>query len=141
MEAGLRLQWIVQVYVETTTVQALAVEGAAVTAGARRKERLDELIERMPQDGGKHNPRRGGKWSRNVRIHLRRPSRGIPKDLPLSGCGVLTGVAQGRETHEEPAVGPLLPPSGGPTQVGTTPCLIFCVRLDSGGVATVRLTA
>src|SRR5829696_6907613 len=35
------------------TVRALAVEGAAVVAGARRKERLDELVERVSQDGGK----------------------------------------------------------------------------------------
>jgi len=35
------------------TVRALAVEGAAVVAGARRKERLDELVERVSRDGGK----------------------------------------------------------------------------------------
>jgi len=35
------------------TVQTLAGEGATVVAGARRKERLDELIERVSQDGGK----------------------------------------------------------------------------------------
>jgi NADP-dependent 3-hydroxy acid dehydrogenase YdfG len=34
------------------TVQALAAEGAAVVAGARRKERLDELVERVSHDGG-----------------------------------------------------------------------------------------
>jgi NADP-dependent 3-hydroxy acid dehydrogenase YdfG len=34
------------------TVRALAVEGAAVVAGARRKERLDELVERVSRDGG-----------------------------------------------------------------------------------------
>src|SRR5215212_968663 len=34
------------------TVRALAVEGAAVVAGARRKERLDELVERVSSDGG-----------------------------------------------------------------------------------------
>ena len=35
------------------TVRALAVEGSAVVAGARRKERLDELVERVSRDGGK----------------------------------------------------------------------------------------
>ena len=35
------------------TVLALAAEGAAVVAGARRKERLDELVERVSHDGGK----------------------------------------------------------------------------------------
>jgi NADP-dependent 3-hydroxy acid dehydrogenase YdfG len=35
------------------TVRALAAEGAAVVAGARRKERLDGLVERVTQDGGK----------------------------------------------------------------------------------------
>ena len=34
------------------TVRALAVEGAAVVAGARRRERLDELVERVSRDGG-----------------------------------------------------------------------------------------
>jgi NADP-dependent 3-hydroxy acid dehydrogenase YdfG len=34
------------------TVRALAAEGAAVVAGARRKERLDELVERVSRDGG-----------------------------------------------------------------------------------------
>jgi NADP-dependent 3-hydroxy acid dehydrogenase YdfG len=33
------------------TVRALAAEGAAVVAGARRKERLDELVQRVSQDG------------------------------------------------------------------------------------------
>jgi NAD(P)-dependent dehydrogenase (short-subunit alcohol dehydrogenase family) len=44
MEAGLRLHWIVQVDVGAAMVRALAAEGAAVAAGARRKERLDELV-------------------------------------------------------------------------------------------------
>ncbi len=35
------------------TVRALAAEGAAVVAGARRKERLDELVEEVTQSGGK----------------------------------------------------------------------------------------
>ena len=35
------------------TVRALAAEGAAVVAGARRKERLDGLVEEVTQDGGK----------------------------------------------------------------------------------------
>ncbi len=35
------------------TVRALAAEGAAVVAGARRKERLDELVEGVTRDGGK----------------------------------------------------------------------------------------
>ena len=35
------------------TVRALAAEGAAVVAGARRKERLDGLVEAVTQDGGK----------------------------------------------------------------------------------------
>ena len=35
------------------TVRALAVEGAAVVAGARRKERLDELVESVSHDSGK----------------------------------------------------------------------------------------
>ncbi len=35
------------------TVRALAAEGAAVVAGARRKERLDGLAEEVTQDGGK----------------------------------------------------------------------------------------
>ena len=35
------------------TVGALAAEGAAVVAGARRKERLDGLVEGVTQDGGK----------------------------------------------------------------------------------------
>ena len=35
------------------TVRALAAEGAAVVAGARRKERLDELVEEGAQSGGK----------------------------------------------------------------------------------------
>jgi hypothetical protein len=35
----------------------------------------------------------------------------------------------------------VLPPSSGPTQVGTTPELMFRVRLDPDGVATVRLVA
>src|SRR3712207_5929597 len=35
------------------TVRALAAEGASVVAGARRKERLDELVERVSHDGGK----------------------------------------------------------------------------------------
>jgi NADP-dependent 3-hydroxy acid dehydrogenase YdfG len=35
------------------TVRALAAEGAAVVAGARRKERLDGLIEEVTRDGGK----------------------------------------------------------------------------------------
>jgi NADP-dependent 3-hydroxy acid dehydrogenase YdfG len=34
------------------TVRALAAEGAAVVAGARRKERLDELVESVSHDGG-----------------------------------------------------------------------------------------
>jgi NADP-dependent 3-hydroxy acid dehydrogenase YdfG len=34
-------------------VRALAAEGAAVVAGARRKERLDGLVEEVTQDGGK----------------------------------------------------------------------------------------
>ena len=34
------------------TVRALAAEGAAVVAGARRKERLDELVDRVSDDGG-----------------------------------------------------------------------------------------
>ena len=51
MEAGLRLHWIVQVDVGAAMVRALAAEGAAVAAGARRKERLDELVERVSQDG------------------------------------------------------------------------------------------
>jgi NADP-dependent 3-hydroxy acid dehydrogenase YdfG len=35
------------------TVRALVGEGAAVVAGARRKERLEELVERVSHDGGK----------------------------------------------------------------------------------------
>jgi NADP-dependent 3-hydroxy acid dehydrogenase YdfG len=35
------------------TVRALAAEGAAVVAGARRKERLDGLVEEITRDGGK----------------------------------------------------------------------------------------
>jgi NADP-dependent 3-hydroxy acid dehydrogenase YdfG len=35
------------------TVRALAAEGAAVVAGARRKERLDGLVEEVAGDGGK----------------------------------------------------------------------------------------
>jgi NADP-dependent 3-hydroxy acid dehydrogenase YdfG len=35
------------------TVRALAAEGAAVVAGARRKERLDGLVEEVTQDGGR----------------------------------------------------------------------------------------
>jgi NADP-dependent 3-hydroxy acid dehydrogenase YdfG len=35
------------------TVRALAAEGAAVVAGARRKERLDGLVEGVAQNGGK----------------------------------------------------------------------------------------
>ena len=35
------------------TVRALAAEGAAVVAGARRKERLDELVEEVTRNGGK----------------------------------------------------------------------------------------
>jgi NADP-dependent 3-hydroxy acid dehydrogenase YdfG len=35
------------------TVRALAAEGAAVVAGARRKERLGELVEEVSQGGGK----------------------------------------------------------------------------------------
>jgi NADP-dependent 3-hydroxy acid dehydrogenase YdfG len=35
------------------TVRALAAEGAAVVAGARRKERLDELVEEVARDGGR----------------------------------------------------------------------------------------
>jgi hypothetical protein len=41
--------------------------------------------------------------------------------------GVTAGVAQVRALHEE-AVS-LLPPSGGPTQVGTTPELSFRAKL------------
>jgi NADP-dependent 3-hydroxy acid dehydrogenase YdfG len=33
------------------TVWALAAEGAAVVAGARHKERLDELVEEVSQNG------------------------------------------------------------------------------------------
>jgi NADP-dependent 3-hydroxy acid dehydrogenase YdfG len=35
------------------TVRALAAEGAAVVAGARRKERLDALVEAVTREGGK----------------------------------------------------------------------------------------
>jgi NADP-dependent 3-hydroxy acid dehydrogenase YdfG len=35
------------------TVRALAAEGATVVAGARRKERLDGLVEEVTRDGGK----------------------------------------------------------------------------------------
>ncbi len=35
------------------TVRALAAEGAAVVAGARRKERLDGLVQEVNRDGGK----------------------------------------------------------------------------------------
>jgi NADP-dependent 3-hydroxy acid dehydrogenase YdfG len=35
------------------TVRALAAQGAAVVAGARRKERLDELVEEVSQNGAK----------------------------------------------------------------------------------------
>jgi len=35
------------------TVRALAAEGAAVVAGARRKERLDGLVDEVTRDGGK----------------------------------------------------------------------------------------
>ena len=35
------------------TVQALAAEGATVVAGARRKERLDSLVDAVTRDGGK----------------------------------------------------------------------------------------
>jgi NADP-dependent 3-hydroxy acid dehydrogenase YdfG len=35
------------------TVLALAAQGAAVVAAARRKERLDELVQRVSNDGGK----------------------------------------------------------------------------------------
>jgi NADP-dependent 3-hydroxy acid dehydrogenase YdfG len=35
------------------TVRALAAEGAAVVAGARRRERLDKLVEEVSQDGRK----------------------------------------------------------------------------------------
>ena len=35
------------------TVRSLAGEGAAVVAGARRKERLDGLVEEVTRDGGK----------------------------------------------------------------------------------------
>ncbi|HSL01307.1 MAG TPA: SDR family NAD(P)-dependent oxidoreductase [Rubrobacteraceae bacterium] len=35
------------------TVRALAAEGAAVVAGARRKERLDGLVDEVARDGGK----------------------------------------------------------------------------------------
>jgi NADP-dependent 3-hydroxy acid dehydrogenase YdfG len=35
------------------TVRALAAEGAAVVAGARRKERLDELVEEVSRQGGR----------------------------------------------------------------------------------------
>jgi NADP-dependent 3-hydroxy acid dehydrogenase YdfG len=35
------------------TVRSLAAEGAAVVAGARRKERLDGLVEAVTRDGGK----------------------------------------------------------------------------------------
>ena len=35
------------------TVRALAAEGAAVVAGARRKEQLDALVEEVTRDGGK----------------------------------------------------------------------------------------
>ncbi len=35
------------------TVRSLAAEGAAVVAGARRKVRLDGLVEEITRDGGK----------------------------------------------------------------------------------------
>jgi NADP-dependent 3-hydroxy acid dehydrogenase YdfG len=35
------------------TVRALSAEGAAVVAGARRKERLDGLVEEVTRNGGK----------------------------------------------------------------------------------------
>ena len=35
------------------TVRALAVEGAAMVAGARRKDRLDRLVEAVTREGGK----------------------------------------------------------------------------------------
>jgi NADP-dependent 3-hydroxy acid dehydrogenase YdfG len=35
------------------TVLALAAQGASVVAGARRKERLDDLVQRVSHDGGK----------------------------------------------------------------------------------------
>src|SRR4028119_1003676 len=35
------------------TVRALSAEGAAVVAGARRKERLDGVVEGISRDGGK----------------------------------------------------------------------------------------
>src|SRR5919112_5437649 len=35
------------------TVRALVAEGAAVVAGARRRERLEELVESVTHDGGK----------------------------------------------------------------------------------------
>src|SRR3712207_8543740 len=35
------------------TVRALAAEGASVVAGARRKERLDGLVEEVSRDGGR----------------------------------------------------------------------------------------
>jgi NADP-dependent 3-hydroxy acid dehydrogenase YdfG len=38
------------------TVAALAREGAAVAVGARRKDRLDELAERITSDGGSAHP-------------------------------------------------------------------------------------
>ena len=44
------------------TVQALAAEGAAVVAGARRKERLDELV-------GESIPRRRTGYSCGVRCN------------------------------------------------------------------------
>ena len=35
------------------TVRSLSAEGAAVVAGARRKERLDGLVEEVTREGGK----------------------------------------------------------------------------------------
>jgi hypothetical protein len=52
-----------------------------------------QTLQRQRGRLGKHNPRPGRKWSRNVRIRLQRPSQVALIRFPTP-TGVLTGVAR-----------------------------------------------
>jgi hypothetical protein len=55
---------------------------------------------------------------------------------PLLQLGVM--LRPNREVREEAEAGSLLPPSGGPTQVGTTPSVAFRATIGADGEAEIE---
>jgi hypothetical protein len=103
-----------------TSVDADCDNGTVLHGSSRFRRSYDLAVKRL----GAQEGRRGTYTVRIENAHL------VQRDLRQR-------LAYRFASHPSEC----LPPPRGPTQARTTPELMFCVRLDPDGVATVRLVA